>query len=313
MNRFDSIRFFLGLILCVAPLAADPHVVLMTDFGTKDGAVAEMKGVIANVDAGIMVDDLTHEIEPFNIWEGSYRLNQTMKYWPDGTVFVSVVDPGVGTARTSVVVEFRDKGTDRKFWLVTPNNGTTTHLADSLEVVRVRDLDEAKNRLPSGSMYHTFHGRDLFAYTGARLARNKVPFEDVGKGLEPKDLVTLPNPKAEVDAKLASGFIPALDLNYGNVWTNIPVTALETLGVKEGDKVDVIIRQTGGTGEPREAWKGTIPFERTFGKVAIGEPLAYVNSLDQVGVALNMGNFAGKHGISSGPDWKIEIRKAGAP
>jgi S-adenosylmethionine hydrolase len=156
-------------------------------------------------------------------------------------------------------------------------------------------------------MYHTFHGRDLYAYTGARLARNKVGFEDVGRALEKKDLVALPNPAATVDAGSASGLIPALDINYGNVWTNIPARDLDTLGVKEGESLDVVIR----SGD-KEAWKGTLPFLRTFGKVAQGEPLAYVNSLDQIALALNMGSFAAKHGIKSGPDWKIELRKAGA-
>lgn len=310
MKRIDPIILLAGLMLLSAPrapLAADPHVVLMTDFGVKDGAVAEMKGVIANVDEELMVDDLTHEIEPFNIWDGSYRLNQTMKYWPDGTVFVSVVDPGVGTSRNSVVVEIKDPGTDRKFWLVTPNNGTSTHLAQSLQITRVREIDEEKNRLPSGSTYHTFHGRDLFAYTGARLARKKVGFEDVGRALEIKDLVTLPNPAATVDGGVARGFIPALDVNFGNVWTNIPAKSMQTLGVKEGDKVAILIQEG-----DREVWKGSIPFARTFGAVPEGEPLAYVNSLDQIGVALNMKSFSAKHGIHSGPSWKIEIRKDGA-
>jgi S-adenosylmethionine hydrolase len=80
-------------------------VVYQSDFGLKDGAVSAMHGVAFTVDPGLRLEDLTHEIPPFNIWEGAYRLNTTAPYWPAGTVFVSVVDPGVGTERKSVVLK----------------------------------------------------------------------------------------------------------------------------------------------------------------------------------------------------------------
>src|SRR5699024_228363 len=99
------------------------HLVLQTDFGLGDGAVSAMYGVALSVNPELKIFDLTHEITPYNIWEGSYRLYQTISYWPKNTVFVSVVDPGVGTDRLSVVVRTKDHK-----YIVTPNNGTLTHI-----------------------------------------------------------------------------------------------------------------------------------------------------------------------------------------
>ncbi len=116
---------------------------LQTDFGLKDQAVAAMRGVIRSVDRRVLVDDLTHEIPAYNIWEAAYRLNAVIDYWPTDTVFVSVVDPGVGTARKSVVARLKNGQT-----IVTPDNGTLTLVADRVGVSAVREIDERTHRLP---------------------------------------------------------------------------------------------------------------------------------------------------------------------
>src|SRR5262245_14885999 len=118
-------------------------VVLQTDFGLKDQAVAAMRGVIRNVDRRVTVDDLTHEIPAYNIWEAAYRLHAVIDYWPTDTVFVSVVDPGVGTTRKSVVARLKSGQT-----IVTPDNGTLTLIADRIGVEAVREIDEHAHRLP---------------------------------------------------------------------------------------------------------------------------------------------------------------------
>ena len=117
-------------------------VVYQTDFGLKDGAVSAMKGVAVGVDPALRLDDLTHEIPAFNIWEGAYRLNTTVPYWPAGTVFVSVIDPGVGTDRRSVVLK-----TESGHFVVTPDNGTLTLVSKSLGIAGLREIDEVSNRL----------------------------------------------------------------------------------------------------------------------------------------------------------------------
>src|SRR5688572_4518 len=100
MKRILALALFTVLVA-----RADHPLVIQTDFGTKDGAVAAMKGVAAGISSKLAIFDLTHENTPFNVWEAAYRLKQAAPFWPAGTVFVSVVDPGVGTARKSVVMK----------------------------------------------------------------------------------------------------------------------------------------------------------------------------------------------------------------
>src|SRR5699024_6897040 len=178
------------------------HLVLQTDFGLCDGAVSAMYGVALSVKPTLAVYNLTHEIPQFNIWEGSYRLYQTITYWPEETVFVSVVDPGVGTDRLSVVAK-----TKANQYIVTPDNGTLTHIHQNIGIEEIREIDETINRLPNSGASYTFHGRDIYAYTGARLAAEVIRFEEVGRKLKTEDIVQLPNPDAEITGNLISGNI----------------------------------------------------------------------------------------------------------
>ena len=133
-------------------------LVFQTDFGLVDGAVSAMYGVAYCVHPGLKIHDLTHDITPYNIWEASYRLIQTLEYWPENTVFVSVVDPGVGSDRKSVVAR-----TNTGRYIVTPDNGTLTHVLRMEGICEVREIDEHINRLPRSSDSYTFHGRDVYA------------------------------------------------------------------------------------------------------------------------------------------------------
>ena len=146
-------------------------IVIQTDFGLSDGAVNAMYGVAMTVEPSLKIYDLTHDIPQYNIWEASYRLFQTIAYWPEETVFVSVVDPGVGTDRRSIVVK-----TTTNQYIVTPDNGTLTHINQSIGISEVRIIDEEINRLPRSGDSYTFHGRDIYAYTAARLASNIISF-----------------------------------------------------------------------------------------------------------------------------------------
>ncbi|MGX5818047.1 SAM hydrolase/SAM-dependent halogenase family protein [Chitinophaga lutea] len=271
-------------------------LVLQTDFGVRDGAVSAMKGVAFGVSPSLPVFDLTHEIPPYNIWEGAYRLQQTAAYWPKGTVFVSVVDPGVGSSRKSVVLE-----TKSGHYFVTPDNGTLTFVAEQLGVSAIREIDEKKNRLPGSEKSYTFHGRDLYAYTGARLAAGVIRFEETGPLLP--DLIRIPYQRAVLNNGTLQGNIPILDVQYGNVWTNIPDSLLAQLNVRHGDQLQVRILH-----DNKAVWSGEMPFAATFSAVPEGKPLAYLNSLLQLSFALNMGDFAKTHTIGSGPDWSVEVR-----
>lgn len=292
-----------GLILATAALclaaacAAAGALVLQSDFGCKDGAVAAMKGVAIGVDPGLQIFDLTHEIPAYNIWEGAYRLMQTAPYWPAGTVFVSVVDPGVGTDRRSVVLE-----TEQGHFFVTPDNGTLTLIADEFGIAGVRTIDETKNRLAGSADSYTFYGRDVYAFTGARLASGVIPFAEVGPRLS-GDIVRIPYQKATATKSGLHGSIPILDVQYGNVWSNIPRTMLSDLGAVYGDRLAVTILHDG-----REIFAGTLPFARSFGDVPTGDALVYANSLGNLSVALNCDDFAAKHAVAAGAAWEIHLR-----
>jgi S-adenosylmethionine hydrolase len=286
---------FLCLLSALAQARAP--LVLLTDFGTQDGAVSAMKGVAYSVSQDLLISDLSHE-NP-SIFAGAYRLYQTEQFWPEGTVFVSVVDPGVGTQRLSVVLKTR---TGRYF--VGPNNGLLSLVAERDGIEGLRQIDERINRRPGSDDSHTFHGRDVFAYTGARLAAGVISFEQVGPSLQPQVLISIPYRKPQRTASKVSGIIPVLDVQFGNVWTNIPKPLFDELHVALGTSLHVRIYH-----HERLVDESVAPYQRTFGEVPVGKPLVYVNSLLNLAIALNQQSYAAAHKIESGPDWSIEIAK----
>lgn len=277
---------------------SESSLVLMTDFGVKDGAVAAMKGVALKLAPELTIHDLTHEIPTYNIWEGAYRLQQTAPYWAEGTVFVCVVDPGVGTERKSIILK-----TKANHYYVGPDNGLFTLVAESEGVEEVREISAA-NRLPNSQGSYTFHGRDVFAYSGAKLASGKIIFAEVGEIIPNNQLVMLSYPKPKFENNLVSGGIPILDIQYGNVWTNIDKSTFDKMSVKLGDTLNVKI-----LAKDSLVFQGIMPYVHTFGDVKEGDNLLYMNSLMNLSIGINMDNFANKYGVSSGNDWKIEISK----
>ena len=273
------------------------HLVFQSDFGLVDGAVSAMYGVAYTVEPRLNIHDLTHDITPYNIWEASYRLIQTIRYWPQGTIFVSVVDPGVGSDRKSVVVK-----TASGHYVVTPDNGTLTHIIRFDGIEAVREIDEHVNRLPRSGESYTFPGRDVFAYTGARLAAGIIDFEGVGPKMKPEDLVRLPIIEPRLEGSAVCGTIDVLDVRFGSLWTNIPRTLFLQTGVHYGDRVSITIEN-----DTRCVYRNIILFAKSFADVYMGEALAYVNSLDCMAVAINQGSFARAYNIGTGNSWRIRI------
>ncbi len=296
LSHYFAVLFF--LLVTVVSYSQNKIVVFQSDFGLKDGAVSAMKGVAMGVDSSLKLFDLTHEIPAYNIWEAAYRLEQTIPYWPTGTVIVSVVDPGVGTSRRSVVLK-----TNAGHFIVTPDNGTLTLIAQSEGIAAIREIDEAVNRRKGSEKSYTFHGRDVYAYTAARLASGTISFEQVGK-LLPNEVVTIPYQKATIENKKIKGTIAILDIQYGNIWTNIPSDLFKQLDAKVGDVLHVTIHHN-----KIKAYEGDMPYSATFGAVAKGKPLLYLNSLLQVSFALNQGSFSAVHRVYSGSEWTVEVSK----
>lgn len=275
-------------------------LVLQTDFGLSDGAVSAMYGVAISVDPSLRIFNLTHEIPPYNIWDASYRLSQTIDYWPEGTIFISVVDPGVGTERLSVVAR-----TESNHYIVTPNNGTLTHIASRIGIAEVRKIDENMNRLPRSGESYTFHGRDVYAYTGARLGSNTISFKEIGPSVDVKKVITLPLPNPSYENGVIAGNIDILDVRFGNLWTNIDREMFIQEGNSYGDWVEVSIEN-----ERKKKYQNHILFGRSFAETRLGEPLLFVNSLDKLAVAINQGSFANAYQIETGSDWRIYIKKS---
>lgn len=273
------------------------HLVFQTDFGLVDGAVSAMYGVAYSVHPQLNIHDLTHDITPYNIWEASYRLIQTIHYWPQGTVFVSVVDPGVGSDRKSVVVK-----TTSGHYIVTPDNGTLTHVIRFDGIEEVREIDENVNRLPRSGESYTFHGRDVYAYTGARLASGIIDFGQVGPSRDVGSLVRLPIIEPRLEGHAVCGTIDVLDVRFGSLWTNIPRSLFLQTGIQYGDRVSITIEN-----DTRCVYRNIILFSKSFADVYVGEALAYVNSLDCVAVAINQGSFARAYNIGTGNSWRIRI------
>ena len=272
-------------------------LVFQTDFGLVDGAVSAMYGVAYTVNPALNIHDLTHDITPYNIWEASYRLIQTINYWPVGTVFVSVVDPGVGSDRKSIVVK-----TKSGRYIVTPDNGTLTHVLRAEGVEAAREIDENINRLPSSGESYTFHGRDVYAFTGARLACGIIDFAGVGPEIPVESLMQLPVVEPVLNGTAVCGTIDVLDVRFGSLWTNIPRTLFLQTGVKYGDRVSITIEN-----DTRCVYRNIIQYAKSFADVFVGEALAYVNSLDCVAVAINQGSFARAYNIGTGNSWRIRI------
>ena len=272
-------------------------LVFQTDFGLVDGAVSAMYGVAYCVNPDLKIHDLTHDITPYSIWEASYRLIQTISYWPQDTVFVSVVDPGVGSTRRSVAVR-----TQSGKYVVTPDNGTLTHILRMDGVTEARVIDEQVNRLPNSGESYTFHGRDVYAYTGARLASGIIDFEGIGPEVSVDSLVSLPVVEPYMDGSSVCGTIDVLDVRFGSLWTNIPRELFLKTGAKYGDRLSIAIEN-----DTRTLYRNIIQFAKSFADVYVGEPLVYVNSLDCMAVAINQGSFARAYNIGTGNSWRIRI------
>ena len=274
-----------------------PTVVFQTDFGSGGGGV--LAGVVKTIDPEVSVYDFDHNIEPFNIRQSAYQISTMVPYWPSGTIFVSVVDPGVGFNRKSIAAK-----TKSGHFIITPDNGSLTHVATYMGLEEVREIDEQKNRLPYSSESNTFHGRDIYAYNGALLAEGEKSFEDLGETLDPTSVVKLPLTEASLENDHLRGSIDVLDIRFGSLWTNIPYDLIKKANIQRGDKLTVTI-----TYQDQVYYHDTLPFVRSFADAPIHDPLIYINSLVNVGIALNQASFADTYNIGTGNDWKIDLIK----
>lgn len=274
-------------------------LVFQTDFTYKEGAVCAMYGVVKSVDRELDIIDGTHEIPQFDTWSASYRLYQSMKFWPKGTVFVSVVDPGVGTPRKASVAKTSDG-----YYVVTPDNGSLTHLMKWVGIDEIREIDETINRLKGKDTegVSIFHGRDLFAYCGARLASGIITYEEVGQQYLVDDIICHEVLEPKIGDHYIKGMFEINDPNFGNLWTNIKTRDFIAAGFNYGDYVDVVIYQNA-----QEKYRERLLFEKSFGFVKKGDVMIYNNELMKISMAMNQGSFGKTYEVSYGPEWTVEF------
>jgi S-adenosylmethionine hydrolase len=269
-----------------------PAIVFMTDFGTANDAVAICKAVILGIAPDARLMDITHQVTPFNIEEASRNLFNVTPYYPAGTVFLVVVDPGVGTSRKAVIVK-----TKKGQLFVLPDNGVISAVIDRDGFEGAREITN-QNWMIQAAVSSTFHGRDIFSPAAAHLAEG---WDYTIAGPEVSQLVRLSPKTAVVSEKGVAGEIIGLDDPFGSLISNITKEEFAALGYGLDDKVTVQLNHK----------PVTLPFVKTFMNVPVGEPLLYVDSRGRIGIAINQGNYSRKSGIE--PPATIFIAKKGTP
>ncbi|MDB9311641.1 SAM-dependent chlorinase/fluorinase [Spirulina sp. CS-785/01] len=248
------------------PVRQSSHqITLLSDFGLKDVYVGVMKGVIAQITPNVPVIDLTHQIPPQNVLAGRFALLNAYPYFPRPTVHIAVVDPGVGSQRRAVAVEF-PQGV-----VVAPDNGLVSGICQfesPLAAVELNNPDYWRTLSPS----RTFHGRDIFSPVGAYLATG-VPLQEVGTSIDPQTLVKLDLAPVTETAEGIRGTVQYIDY-FGNVITNIPAACLT------GKSWSVELPQQ------------TLPQSETYSDRTPGHPVALIGSHGWLEIAVNEGNAA---------------------
>jgi S-adenosylmethionine hydrolase len=281
---------FVGASAQSAVPVPPPTVVFMTDFGVVDDSVALCKGVMYGIAPNLRIVDLTHQVTAFSIADGARFLFGASPYFPVGTVFVAVVDPGVGSTRKAVVIK-----TKKGQFFVLPDNGLITMVADRDGVESIREITNP-DWMVGAKISSTFHGRDIFSPVGAHVARG----DDWSLvGLELKDFVRLDLHPATLDDHGLTGEVIALDGPFGNIVTNIAAEDFVKLGYQRGDLLKVKI-----AGQEIQ-----MPFVKTFSDVPLKKPLLFIDSRGRASFAVNQASFAATYGIQ--PPQPIFIPRKG--
>src|SRR5687768_11115864 len=252
-----------------------PVIALLSDFGTRDHYVGTMKGVILGICPEATLVDVTHEIAPHDVLEGTLELAASYRYFPAGTIFVAVVDPGVGSSRRGIAAEIGD------YRFVCPDNGLLTLVARENPPRKLVELTERRYARPTVS--RTFEGRDRFAPAAAWLAKG-IQFSALGRNLPDFHKLEIPQPTLENG--LVSGAVMRVD-RFGNLVTNIDRKTFEKFG-REGS-----LQIAAGT-----AVVGRLV--ATYSEMHPGEVCALFGSTDHLELATNSGSAAQMLGLDRG-------------
>lgn len=282
------LMIFIFVFIAKFGFAARPVIVFMTDFGIVDDSVAICKGVMLQITPEAEIIDLTHQVTPYSIEDAARFLAGTTPYYPAGTVFLSVIDPGVGSTRKAIIVKSK-KG----HYFVLPDNGLITLVQDQEGVEEAREITNPAWTIGK-SFSSTFHGRDIFSPAAAHLAAGQ-DWTQVGPVVP--NLIRLQIKTARLVGNRIEADIIGIDGPFGNLISNIPAEMLQQIGVSKNDTMLVEV----GT------QKFEMPFVKTFSDVPADHILMYVDSRGRIALAVNEGNFAKKFRVV--PPTAIAISK----
>jgi S-adenosylmethionine hydrolase len=258
-----------------------PTIVFMTDFGVVDDSVALCRGVMYSIMPDVRIVDLTHEVTPFSILDGARFLYGATPYYPAGTVFVVVIDPGVGSTRKAIVAKSK-----RGQYFVLPDNGLLTLVEQRDGIEGVHEITNTDWMIGT-KLSSTFHGRDIFSPAGAHVARGD-DWTKAGPEVPVASLVRLELKAARLDDRGVTAEVIATDGPFGNLVTNLDADDFLKLGYQHGQDVPVKL-----VGKEMK-----IKFVRTFSDVALKQPLLYIDSRGHFSFAVNQGSFAAAYGIT---------------
>ena len=286
--RSVAILVMLVLLVVAAPLQGaseaaqkyPPTIVFMTDFGTVDDSVAICRGVMYGIMPDVRIVDLTHQVTPFSILDGARFLYGATPYYPAGTVFVVVIDPGVGSTRKAIVARSK-----RGQYFVLPDNGLLTLVEQRDGLESVHEITNPEWMI-GAKLSSTFHGRDIFSPAGAHIARGE-DWTKVGPEMAVKDLVRLDLKVARLDERGLSAMVIATDGPFGNLVTNIDADDFLRLGYERGQEVPLTL-----AGKEMK-----IKFVKTFSDVPPNQPLLYIDSRGHLALAVNQNSFAATYGV----------------
>jgi len=263
-----------------------PIITLLTDYGVKDSYVAEMKGTILGILPEATLVDISHDVGNYSIDEGAFHMARSVPHFPEGTVHVGVVDPGVGSSRKGIFI--KAKGA----WLVGPDNGLIAPAAERLGVEKVYEI--AKRELLPVKFSEVFDGRDTFGPTGALLAKGVDP-EEIGPEID--EYIRFPMYEPKITDEGVEATIIHVD-GFGNMVTNVTHEVLAELGVGDSAEFDVEVAGK----------KIRLPYVKRFSAVQNGELLLLVAGGGYMEFAVNQGNANERLGIGKGEKALFTLR-----
>jgi S-adenosylmethionine hydrolase len=260
-------------------------ITLLTDYGIRDSYVAEVKGAILKINPKATIIDISHDVGNYDIESGAFHMARSAPYFPDGTIHVGVVDPGVGSKRRAIIIKAKN------MWFVGPDNGLMAPAAERLGLEKVWDITK-HDMLPIRVSY-VFDGRDVFGPTGALLSKGISP-DDIGINID--EIKRLPSYQPEIHGNIINGSVIHVD-GFGNAVTNVLYETLEQIGVYKKAMFKISVNGN----------EYIVPYVMKFSSVPMGELLLLVAGGGYLEVSINQGNAGQQLGLKKGTKIKLQL------